>query len=204
MKLYRSLVTLLCLYACTLGSAQTTLTTYYVIPPTNGCDGIWAFGPYSSLWSSCSGPYMWLFDPVDCVDSGSGQPVPLNVMGDTIIMDLCSQPCDFLFYSADQGLCAWCICGLLIPTHISGTGSDISFTIGPNPVPINSPFLVLNTADTGLHHVQVMDLAGRSVLFRTVNGGRTELDLHGIPSGGYLLLIRDEVGHLSTQRFQVE
>ncbi|MBK7085109.1 MAG: hypothetical protein IPH53_10755 [Flavobacteriales bacterium] len=28
--------------------------------------------------------------------------------GDTIIMDLCSQPCDFLFY-ADTGLCLVCI-----------------------------------------------------------------------------------------------
>ena len=204
MKPLRTLAVLLSLVAFTChASAQTTLTTYYVIPPSNGCDGIWAFGPYSSLWNSCSGPYMWLFDPVGCVDSGLGQPVPLNVVGDTVIMDLCSQPCDFLFY-ADTGLCAVCICGPLIPTKVAGTVVEGSFSIAPNPVPSSAPVLVLNTVNTGTHYVQMLDLSGRSLLVRTVNGGRSELDLSGIPPGGYLLLIRDGAGHLSTQRFQVE
>ena len=57
MKL-RTLATFLSLVAFTYtASAQTTLTTYYVVPPTNGCDGVWAFGPYSSLWNSCSEPH---------------------------------------------------------------------------------------------------------------------------------------------------
>jgi hypothetical protein len=129
--------------------------------------------------------------------------VPLNVVNDTILMALCSQPCDFELYSVDIGLCNTLICGIG-PTGVVEMAPEASVIIGPNPVPIDSPILVLNTADTGLQHLQVMDLSGRSLLFRTVNGGRTELDLHGIPAGGYLLLIRDEVGHFSAQRFQVE
>ncbi|MBL7983578.1 MAG: hypothetical protein JNM91_01205 [Flavobacteriales bacterium] len=184
-------------------SAQNTLTTYYVIPPINGCDGTWAFGPYSSLWSSCTGPYMWLFEPVGCVDSGAGQPVPLNVVGDTIIMDLCSQPCDFLFYS-DTGLCAVCYCGPFIPLNLAVPAVDGSFSIGPNPVPTSTPRLILDLGNTGLHYAQVLDLSGRSVLVRSVGPGRSELDLQGIPVGGYLLLLRDEAGRLTSQRFQIE
>jgi hypothetical protein len=41
-------------------------------------------------------------------------------------------------------------------------------------------------------------------LVRTLNEGRTDLDLSGIPPGGYLLLLRDDAGHLSSHRFQVE
>lgn len=205
MKPLRTLAAFLSLVGCiNNASAQTTLTTYYVIPPTNGCDGIWAFGPYSSLWNSCSGPYMWLFDPVGCVDGSQwGQPVPLNVVGDTIIMDLCSQPCDFLFYS-DTGLCMVCFCGPLIPTRIPGPEVESSFSISPNPVPFSSPVLVLNTGRTGPHYAQVLDLAGRSLLMRSVNGGRSELDLGGIPMGSYLLILRDDAGHMSTERFQID
>lgn len=184
-------------------SAQNTLTTYYVIPPINGCDGTWAFGPYSSLWSSCTGPYMWLFEPVGCVDPGAGQPVPLNVVGDTIIMDLCSQPCDFLFY-ADTGLCAVCYCGPLNPLNLAVSAVDGSFSIGPNPVPSSTPRLILDLGNTGPHYAQVLDLSGRSVLVRSVGPGGSELDLQGIPVGGYLLLLRDEAGRLTTQRFQIE
>ena len=203
MKLYPSLVTLVCLYACTHGSAQTTLTTYYVIPPTNGCDGIWAFGPYSTMWADCgSAPYQWLFNPASCVDP-QGFNVPLNVVNDTILMALCSQPCDFELYSVDIGLCNTLICGIG-PTGVVEMAPEASVIIGPNPVPSSAPVLVLTSGFNGPQRAQVLDLSGRSVLMRTLNGGRNELDLHGIPTGGYLLLLQDNAGHLSTQRFQIE
>lgn len=205
MKQLRILAAFMSLFAwMSSASAQTTLTTYYVVPPTNGCDGLWAFGPYSTLWNSCTGPYTYLFDPISCVDgSQGGLPIPLNVVGDTIIMDLCSQPCDFLFYG-DTGLCVVCICGPLIPTTVvdADPGSDLS--IGPNPVPASSPMLQLHTTWTGPLFLQVLDLAGRSLLQATVQGGRSEVDLSGIPVGSYLLLAQHENGLLMTQRFQVE
>ena len=82
MKRLHLLVALLGLFTGAVSTpAQTTLNTYYVVPPTNGCDGVWAFGPYSALWSACSGPYTWTFDPVDCVDGSQwGQPLALNVV----------------------------------------------------------------------------------------------------------------------------
>lgn len=205
MKRFRSLAALLALAVCTSGtSAQNMLTSYYVIPPTNGCDGVWAFGPYSALWSACTGPYTWFFDPLGCVDGSQwGQPIPLNVVGDTIFMDLCSQPCDFLFY-ADTGLCVVCICGPLIPTTVADADPGSDLFIGPNHVPASSPTLQIHTARTGPLFVQVLDLAGRSLLQATVQGGRCELDLSGIPAGSYLLLVRDERGRMSTHRFGIE
>ncbi len=203
MKPFRSLAILFGF--CAFGaSAQTALTTYYVVPPTNGCDGVWAFGPDSALWSACTGPYTWIFDPIDCVDGSQwGQPIPLNVVGDTIIMDLCSQPCDFLFYG-DTGLCVQCICGPLILSNGPSPDETSSLSIGPNPVPIGSPVLTLNTNDLGPHQVQVLDLAGRTLLQTAVQGSRAQLDLSGIPAGGYLLLVRDGRGHMTSHRFQVE
>jgi hypothetical protein len=79
-----------------------------------------------------------------------------------------------------------------------------SFSIGPNPVPSNSPVLVLNTGNNGTQDALVLDLAGRSLLARTLNEGRTELDLNGIPPGDYLLLLKDDAGHMSSQRFQIQ
>ncbi len=39
--------------------AQTPpLTTYYVIQPTLGCNGMWAFGPASEMWG-CAPPYTY-------------------------------------------------------------------------------------------------------------------------------------------------
>lgn len=203
MKPLRTLVVLLCVFACTYGaSAQTTLTTYYVIPPTNGCDGTWAFGPYSTMWADCgTAPYQWLFDPATCVDT-VGVNVLLNVVNDTIVMSLCSQPCNFELYSADSGLCQTLICGIG-PTGLAAQGYGAATTISPNPVPSSAPVLILNTGNTSSQQVQVLDLSGRSLLVRTLNGGRSELDLSGIPPGGYLLL-RDDAGHMSTQRFQIE
>lgn len=205
MKRFRSLAVLQALALFMGGAtAQTTLTTYYVIPPTNGCDGVWAFGPYSALWSTCSGPYTWFFDPPGCVDGSQwGQPIPLNVVGDTILMDLCSQPCDFLFY-ADTGLCVVCICGPLIPTTVADADPGIDLSIGPNPVPASAPTLQLRTPWSGPLFVQVLDLAGLSLVQVTVQGGPAELDLSSIPAGAYLLLVRDERGRMRTHRFGIE
>ncbi len=184
-------------------SAQTTLTTYYVIPPTNGCDGIWAFGPYSTMWANCgAAPFQWLFDPMGCVDP-QGVNVPLNVVNDTIVMTLCALPCDFELYSADSGLCTTLICGIG-PTGTTAPTRPLAISIGPNPVPISSPVLTLHTSNGALQHVQVLDLAGRSLVQATVQGGRAELDLNGVPAGGYLLLMHDGSGHMHTQRFQLE
>ncbi|MCC7502356.1 MAG: T9SS type A sorting domain-containing protein [Flavobacteriales bacterium] len=204
MKPLRTLAAFLSLVAFTCHvSAQTALTTYYVIPPSNGCDGIWAFGPYSTMWANCgTAPYQWLFDPIACVDP-QGVNIPLNVVNDTIVMPLCSQPCNFELYSVDSGLCQILICGIG-PTALADVTGEARLIIGPNPVPSSAPLLLLNTVNNGPQHLQVLDFAGRSLLVRTLNGGRSELDVSGIPPGGYLLLIRNDDGHMSTQRFQIE
>lgn len=149
--------------------AQVSLTTYYVVPPTSGCNGTWAFGPYSDLWdqTGCTGPYVYFFDPATCVDGSQfGQPVPLNVVNDTIIMDLCSLPCGFQFYSA-EGLCVQCICGTLTPTGVPEGASEAPQLVGPNPIRCDRPMLVLEHGDDRPYDVQVFDRAGRTVFFRS-------------------------------------
>lgn len=186
--------------------AQAILTTYYVIPPANGCDGTWAFGPYSDLWAEdgCTGPHMYLFDPATCIDGSQfGQPVPLNVVNDTIIMSLCSQPCDFLFYSA-EGLCFVCYCGPLIPTSLQEESSAVPLILGPNPLPWDRPLLVLDPGNDRPYHVQIFDRAGRTVFSKADLAGRAELDMHGIAPGSYLVATRSTDGLLAIHRIAIQ
>jgi hypothetical protein len=201
MKPIQSLAVILGLCALS-ASAQTSLTTYYVVPPTNGCNGSWAFGPYSTMWADCgSAPYQWLFDPVSCVDP-QGVNVPLNVVNDTIVMPLCSLPCDFQLYSADSGLCMTLICSIG-PTGVNAPSANTGFVIAPDPVPHSAPLVTLGTADHGPLYVQVFDLAGREQLRTTLPDGSAALDLHTLYTGDYLLVVRDQRGQLTTQRFLI-
>jgi hypothetical protein len=105
MKLSASIIAI----GLTIGTAaQTPLTTYYVIPPTGGCNGLWAFGSWSGMFDGCTGPYMYAFDPFSCVDMSWGYP-PFQYSGDTVFAQLCSLPCDFYIISADSNVaCVWC------------------------------------------------------------------------------------------------
>lgn len=191
------------LLASLWSSAQSPLTTYYIVPPTSGCNGVWAFGPYSTMWAACgSAPYQWLFNPVGCVEP-QGVNVPLTVVNDTIVMDLCAQPCSFELYSDDVGLCFVELCGLSVdPTSILQPTQPYS-TFAPNPVPSSAPFLRLKSPASGSMRYSLFDMAGRNLRDEPLHDGVSHIDLQGIPPGEYLLLLRDGKGDLIAHRFTV-
>jgi len=169
----------------TVCHAQGTLTTYYTIPPVNGCDGLWAFGPASSMHDTCAAPFTYSVDPPGCAESPNGFP-PFWVSGDTAYSNLCSTPCAFQVWSAN-GLCAVCICGIgptALPPKDSPLGSIASW---PNPLRSGDGVLNLDLHGTQVNAVQLRDLSGRILCTDRVKPTRTQLDLHWLPTGTYLL-----------------
>lgn len=83
--------------------------TYYVIPPTNGCNGIWAIQTPSI---NC---YQYTVYPYACSEID-------HVNGDTLFLSLCSIPCNF--ETAGDAACPQLICSIDYSAEtIGSTGS---------------------------------------------------------------------------------
>src|SRR5436190_358293 len=80
-------------------SAQ--MLTYYVVPPTAGCNGIWAVNWFSLECGSA--PYTYTMEPMGCLQ------VNWTYSGDTAFFPLCTLPCAFYITSADGGTCGGAI-----------------------------------------------------------------------------------------------
>ena len=73
--------------------------TFYLIPPTNGCNGVWAiYNPYG-----CS-TYTWTGCPV-CFQ-------PDHIHGDTLFVKLCCIPCTITGTTMNGDACMQATCGL--------------------------------------------------------------------------------------------
>lgn len=181
---------------------QTTLTTYYVVPPTSGCNGSWAFGPFSALYADCTGPYTYVFDPFTCVDMSWGFP-PFQVSGDTMYAGLCSLPCTFQMY-ADTGLCMQLICGP-IPLSIEGHPQRGSMgVIVPNLISAADPDMEVLITEAHRAMATVLDASGKALLTHVLGEGSNTIDLRALSIGHYVLLLADESGRFTTARFSIQ
>jgi hypothetical protein len=67
--------------------------TFFVIPPVNGCDGIWAIeDPFQNCIMD-----VFLIDPCWTFNSS-------HVSGDTLFLTLCSIPCNFVMACTDGNM----------------------------------------------------------------------------------------------------
>ena len=115
---------LLLLVLCTKLSAQTTITTWYVIPPTNGCNGVWAVDA-SQLGSGCgTGPFTYQMNPMGCVQLAG------PTVADTTFLPLCAFPCDFTMIDAQGTVC---ICGTGTSVGEEENSVERITTSYPNP-----------------------------------------------------------------------
>lgn len=80
----------------------------------------------------------------------------------------------------------------LVPLSQPLSRMDTGFTVYPNPA---ENLLHLNTNTSGNYLYTLQDIAGRSHLSGTA-GGQTVLNLAGLPSGMYMLIISDANGHM--------
>lgn len=175
-------------------SAQTTLTTYYTIPPVNGCDGLWAFGPASDLWGtgSCAGPVTYFVSPSGCAESPFGWP-PFWISGDTVYSNLCSLPCDFQTWNMEGDLCAYCQVQVSIGMSVSEDPNK-AFAVFPNPLGTDHDLLEVRLNAVGNHAFALFDAQGRLWKQGTLRNTVDRIDLDGILPGPYMLCVTDQNG----------
>lgn len=176
-----------------LAGAQ-ALTTYWLIPPSSGCDGSWAFGPASVVADACP-LSSWTFSPGGCVDFPSGIPPFPNVSGDTILVDVCSLPCAFQV-SVDTGICMICIAPPFTLTEANGSPRPW-MRITPNPVGLSRQEIILD--GTSLTHgtMLITDGIGRILYTKALDRLPTRVILPVLTPGIYLVEIIADNAHLT-------
>jgi hypothetical protein len=133
---------LLFILFCTKISAQTTVPTWYVIPPTNGCNGVWAVD--ASVFGGCGSVSTYIMSPPGCVQMTN------NTVADTTYWVLCSFPCN-LTMMGPSGIA--CICGTGTMTGLEPTSSEYIVTAYPNPTSSDNGWNIL--LDGPGHSVEV-------------------------------------------------
>lgn len=114
---------LLCLFfTCGLSAQTTTITTWYVIPPTSGCNGVWAVD--ASEAGCGSAPFTYNMNPPGCVQMTG------PTVADTTYWTLCAFPCNLTIIDA-QG--AMCICSTGTMTQVDLLSQNQIITTYPNP-----------------------------------------------------------------------
>ncbi len=134
-------------------NAQVTWPTYYVIPPSTGCDGTWAINTSSTLGSCGMTPYTYIYSPSGCGTSGA------SFSGDTLFIPLCAVPCNLTIVNASGQTCS-CSTG-------SATGINESeifkAKLYPTILKRAENITIEFSESTSTKAIQIFDNIGRSV-----------------------------------------
>lgn len=172
--------------------AQITLTTYYITPPTSGCNGVWALGPASAGCFGMGSSYT--FNPPGCALFSP------TISGDTIFYPVCSIPCSLMVTNSMSGI--YCICDMswLDAGSITAPAMQTIFTSWPNPA--NSNVLHLKSTIPLQTDVTLIDATGRSVLQHHYEqlADLETLDISCITAGVYFLKFETPGGRPVYQR----
>lgn len=182
--------------------AQTSLTTYYMVPPTSGCNGLWAFGPVSAIWQApCSAPYLYVVEPFGCAE-GAGIGQPFWTSGDTAYSNLCSVPCGITIYDS-SGECV-ILCQLPVWTDVpeNGAQADEPFRIQPNPV-ASGESVRLFASGARPDEVTLLDMQGRVADRLRFGSEAGTWSTSPLRAGAYVLQARWPDGRTSAQRLVV-
>lgn len=159
------------------GSAQGSAQTFYVIPPPNGCDGVWAVDG-TALFANCPGPYNYFVDPFGCANWM--QP---SFSGDTIFYPLCSLPCDLTLTCGD-GSMVMCQTGGF--TDVKELAEELALTLSQTTDLLQ---LHLNRPVPEAR-LTVYDLQGRLVLAPRLGGGdHWSLDRSVLSAGAVVVVL---------------
>lgn len=144
--------TLLLILFCTKISAQITVPTWYIIPPTSGCNGVWAVD--ASIYGSCGNVTSYIMNPMGCVQMTN------NTVVDTTYWTLCSFPCD-LTMMGPSGIA--CICGTGTITDVEPTSAEHIITAYPNPSSSETGWNILLDAPGAAVEVNIYNAIGQLV-----------------------------------------
>lgn len=170
--------------------AQIQAQTFYTIPPTNGCDGVWAVDG-ASLFSGCGGAMTYATSPDGCA-----QWMNMSFSGDTLLLPLCSLPCDFYVY-CDNGTYVYCQVLPEVSNGLAATHSSAStMAVSDGLLSITSPVVLTRPL------LRVIDAQGRPARQeRMPDGDRWTIALAGLPSGEYTVTLDDTNGRVSRGHF---
>ena len=150
--------------------------TYILIPPTSGCNGVWAV----QIPTGCIA-INYTINPWGCATVNHSN-------GDTLFLDLCSIPCDFTGINDSGNICMTC---WLLPTGIYENESySENITISQNPF---SDYLevTLSSPSNILFEIQLHDITGRNVLSHNFSSS-TLLNTSQLDRGIYLYEVRNK------------
>lgn len=154
---------LLLVFMSTLVNSQTILTTYYVLPPTSGCDGLGAFGPASSIWQPpCSAPYTYVAEPDGCAQGAASGGAVIWFDQDTVYANLCSIPCTITIYDS-SGECVT-LCQIPVSTAMNQRAAAGAPEINITPVPFAvGTSLQISSPQEAPDDITIFDAQGRMV-----------------------------------------
>lgn len=182
--------------------AQITLNTYYVLPPTSGCNGLVAMGPASNMWSGgCTAPYMYVVEPNGCAQGPDGF-TPFWVSGDTVYTNLCSTPCQLSIWDGSVGECV-ILCQLPVVTSAQETSMEAGAIRIQNPLAAGTSLQVSITGQPPLE-LTLFDPQGRMVERIPMASATTFNGSTSLKPGPYLLHTSWPDGRVSTQRLVVQ
>lgn len=183
-------------------SAQTVLTTYYMLPPTNGCDGLWAFGPASAVWQApCTAPFLYVVEPIGCAE-GAGIGQPFWISGDTVYSNLCSMPCGITIYDASGECVILCqLPGSMGSDEMANTTGPLQ--LEPNPLTIGTPLRIV-AQENGPVEWSLIEPQGRVVDQGLMSSPTLVLNTAYLRAGMHLLHTRGPDGRKSIQRIIVQ
>ncbi len=185
-------------------TAQVVLTSYYVIPPTSGCNGLGAFGPASAMWTApCTAPYLYVVEPNGCAEGPTlGQ--PFWVSGDTVYTNLCSLPCGITIWDSSGNGCV-ILCQLPAAMGVpAGTTATLQqLRLDPNPITIGTPIRV-TVQEKGPVELTLMDAQGRIVERSLISSSSVAMSTAHVSAGLHMLQARWPDGHAAVQRLVVE
>lgn len=191
---------LLLVFASNLVNSQTILTTYYVVPPTSGCNGLAAFGPASTIWQPpCSAPYTYVAEPDGCAQGAASGGAVIWFYQDTVYANVCSTPCTITIYDT-SGECVT-LCQIPVNTEVSqhAAAGTPELNITPNPFAVGTS-LQISTPQEAPDNITILDAQGRMVdriLHPTQVALFSTADFH---AGLHLLQARWKDGRTSTHR----
>ncbi|MEI7597594.1 MAG: T9SS type A sorting domain-containing protein [Bacteroidota bacterium] len=161
--------------------ANQTTNTFYVIPPTNGCNGIWAIN--HNLFPGCAS-FTYLQNP--CWLSQSW-----TTSGDTLFVTLCSVPCEIVASCFDG---ATVICGTGTPIYtsvesISENSNELYEILTGHYYSKSNEGIKLNVEE--LSEIKLTNEQGQ-VIAKKRGTGIIEINIQGLSSGLYFISISSE------------
>lgn len=163
-------------------SQTITVTTWYVIPPTSGCNGIWAID--ATAWPCFTAGCVYSAgSPTGCLSTIF--PACDSIVGDTLYLPLCSLPCDI---AASCGPGPVVVCGTPPPPVTTDIDKikiqEIKTSFTDKILNIGN----LNTDD----FIEIYDISGRKTVSRKSSRTIETIDFNMLSKQIYILLVRNK------------